>query len=147
MRHSRSMPTCRCISPMLIPRGSAELTRTRTGSSGNTSRRGQNFPAICPIFRRLQIRLTTGRALYLDSGHRTKCFESCCFRNPWVLRGGGAIELLESLNNHQRSLEHVISGKIGFASFPGADEAFFAPRRSFIRSGVPDALIRSLVTG
>ena len=67
--------------------------------------------------------------------------------HPWVLRGGGAIELIESLNNHQRSLEHVISGKVGFASFPGADEAFLAPRQSFIRSGVPDTLIRPLVTG
>jgi hypothetical protein len=67
--------------------------------------------------------------------------------HPWTLRGGGAIQLLESLNNRKRSLEHVISGKIGFASFPGADDAFFAPRQSFIRSGVPDALIRALITG
>lgn len=67
--------------------------------------------------------------------------------HPWVLRGGGAIELMESLNNHQRSLENVISGKVGFASFPGADEAFFAPRQSFIRSGVPGTLVRGLVTG
>ena len=55
-----SMRTCRYISPMPIPRGSAEPTRTRTASSGNTSRRGQNFPATCSISGRLLIRLMTG---------------------------------------------------------------------------------------
>lgn len=67
--------------------------------------------------------------------------------HPWTLRGGGAIQLLESLNSHKKSIKHAIAGNVGFASFPGADDAFFASRQSFIRSRVPAMSIRALVTG
>ena len=67
--------------------------------------------------------------------------------HPWILRGGGVIQLMGALNAHQGSLKQVISGKVGFASFPGADEAFFAPRQSLIRDRVPDTLVRAVITG
>ena len=68
--------------------------------------------------------------------------------HPWRLNGGGAVALAEAITSAgHRTLADVIAGKIGFASFPGADEAFFAPRRSLIREGVPEHLIRPVITG
>ena len=68
--------------------------------------------------------------------------------HPWSLSGGGAVELVEAIHRRCRGvLGERISGKIGFASFPGADDAFFAPRRSLLRSGVPNSLIRPVITG
>lgn len=68
--------------------------------------------------------------------------------HPWSLTGGGARELVSVLEGRSaRRLESVIAGKIGFASFPGADDAFFAPAEALQRSGVPVDLIRPVVTG
>ena len=69
-------------------------------------------------------------------------------KHPWSLSGGGAIQIMESVTSaSQRTLADVIVGKVGFASFPGADDAFFAPRRALQRDGVPDNLARALITG
>jgi hypothetical protein len=68
--------------------------------------------------------------------------------HPWSLSGGGAAALMESITpSGQRILADVIAGKIGFASFPGAEDAFFAPHRSLLREGVPDHLARAVITG
>jgi hypothetical protein len=68
--------------------------------------------------------------------------------HPWSLTGGGAVNLMQALESAKRSsLGDVIAGKIGFASFPGADDVFFAPLGALHRSGVPDQLIRPVITG
>src|SRR5262249_21936609 len=68
--------------------------------------------------------------------------------HPWSLSGGGAAELMESVAAcTQRTIADVIAGKIGFASFPGAEDAFFAPRRSLLRDGVLEPLVRAVITG
>jgi len=68
--------------------------------------------------------------------------------HPWSLTGGGAAALMESITSSGRqTLADMIAGKIGFASFPGAEDAFFAPRRSLLRRGVPDYLVRAVITG
>jgi len=69
-------------------------------------------------------------------------------RHPWSLSGGGAPKLLSAINEVcGQTLGEVVSGKIGFASFPGADDAFFADRASLRRRGVPPALVRPLISG
>jgi hypothetical protein len=69
-------------------------------------------------------------------------------KHPWSLTGGGAVELNGRITTGRaRALENVIAGKIGFASFPGADECFIAPRQSLDRSGVPADLQRPVVIG
>ncbi|MFV2102965.1 BREX-2 system adenine-specific DNA-methyltransferase PglX [Micromonospora sp. LOL_024] len=66
---------------------------------------------------------------------------------PWSLSGGGASGLMELLEADDRTLlQRKISGAIGFASFPGQDEAFFAPPAWFRRAGI-DSLRRPLVVG
>jgi hypothetical protein len=68
--------------------------------------------------------------------------------HPWSLNGGGAVALMEAVTSSgQSTIGDVIAGKIGFASFPGADDAFFAPRRALLREGVPDHLARAVITG
>jgi Domain of unknown function (DUF7008)/Eco57I restriction-modification methylase len=68
--------------------------------------------------------------------------------HPWFLAGGGAIELIATVESSAaRKLGTVISGKVGFASFPGADDAFLAKRQSLCRYGVPQELARPVITG
>jgi ABC-type amino acid transport substrate-binding protein len=68
--------------------------------------------------------------------------------HPWSLGGGGAVEV--QLRIERASLSRVgqkIHGKIGPASFPGADDCFFAPKSALARRGISDQLIRDVVTG
>ncbi|BCJ76183.1 DNA methylase [Catellatospora sp. IY07-71] len=67
--------------------------------------------------------------------------------HPWSLSGGGASEVLNQLNRSTRKLGSEIAGAIGFASFPGQDEAFFAPGEWFKRRYIPDGLHRPLIIG
>jgi hypothetical protein len=68
--------------------------------------------------------------------------------HPWSLSGGGAAQLLGRVDGAaSRTVGDVIRGKIGFASFPGADDCFFAPRQALVRDGVPEALQRAVILG
>jgi hypothetical protein len=68
--------------------------------------------------------------------------------HPWSLSGGGAAQLLRCVDEiGTRTIGDVIRGKIGFASFPGADDCFFAPRHALTRDGVPDSLQRAVILG
>jgi hypothetical protein len=68
--------------------------------------------------------------------------------HPWSLTGGGAPELMAMIDAGARNtLGTVIAGNIGFASFPGAEDAFFAPPHVLKAAGVPDELIRFVVSG
>ncbi|NDK90271.1 BREX-2 system adenine-specific DNA-methyltransferase PglX [Gordonia desulfuricans] len=68
--------------------------------------------------------------------------------HPWSLSGGGAVEALSAINSAAvNALDDQIDGKIGFASFPGADDAFFAPRHALRRAGVQDKHVKTLILG
>ena len=68
--------------------------------------------------------------------------------HPWSLTGGGASQLVGRLSALAGSdLGSRIKGKIGFASFPGADDCFFAPRAALIRDCVPPELSRPVILG
>ncbi|MFJ6262717.1 BREX-2 system adenine-specific DNA-methyltransferase PglX [Rhodococcus erythropolis] len=69
-------------------------------------------------------------------------------QHPWSLTGGGTIELQTAIEEHSKTdLDRIIAGKIGFASFPGADDAFFGPATSLRRSGVPSAYVKTVILG
>lgn len=73
---------------------------------------------------------------------------SLLLSHPWNLAGGGAVQLVAAIEaTSQKILDNAIAGKIGFASFPGADDAFFGPAHHFRDRGVPTALARPLVLG
>ncbi|MFV0135030.1 BREX-2 system adenine-specific DNA-methyltransferase PglX [Streptomyces sp. HMX87] len=66
---------------------------------------------------------------------------------PWSLSGGGASDTFQRIEGRRRRLASVLDRPIGFASFPGQDEAFFLSE-SWFRNR-PDAadLKRMLITG
>ncbi len=66
-------------------------------------------------------------------------------RHPWSLAGGGARELLLSMEGKSDRLARHLSRLIGFASFPGSDESFIVPA-SFGPRLEPEAT-RPLVLG
>lgn len=69
-------------------------------------------------------------------------------RHPWSLTGGGASDLVSRLEARAAGrLKARISGKIGFASFPGADEAFFSNRGELRRSSGDERVVRQVITG
>jgi hypothetical protein len=68
--------------------------------------------------------------------------------HPWSLSGGGVsglVSLIELRSTH--ALASRLAGKIGFASFPGADDAFIGPAHHFRDSHVPGHLVRELIVG
>jgi hypothetical protein len=67
--------------------------------------------------------------------------------HPWSVGGGGAAELKELLD--RRGTQKLASAihSIGFASFPGTDDAFVGPRAALIRQGLPQHLVKPFVTG
>ncbi len=68
--------------------------------------------------------------------------------HPWSLSGGGAVELMEAVASAgKHTIADVIAGKVGFASFSGADDVFFAPHHALLRDGVPNDLVRPVITG
>ncbi|MFC4020357.1 BREX-2 system adenine-specific DNA-methyltransferase PglX, partial [Micromonospora sp. GCM10011542] len=67
--------------------------------------------------------------------------------HPWSLSGGGAGALTTLLADSPSRLAQQIDGQIGFASFPGQDDVFFAPARWFYRHGIERPMHRSLVIG
>lgn len=68
--------------------------------------------------------------------------------HPWSLSGGGASDLLEKIERNARStLKDVIEGRIGFASFPGADDVFFAEMGDLHRNRLEDAVVRPVILG
>ncbi len=69
-------------------------------------------------------------------------------RHPWSLSGGGTDTTIGAMQRSKGSrLASHILGKIGFASFPGADDAFVASRESLLRAGLSDELVRAVITG
>ncbi len=68
-------------------------------------------------------------------------------QHPWSLSGGGASDVLAVLDKQVRTLGELLERSIGFASFPGQDEAFFLSRSWFIQRGVDGTMRRPLVIG
>jgi hypothetical protein len=67
--------------------------------------------------------------------------------HPWSLSGGGATELFAEISKSSRALTELIAGPIGFASFPGQDDAFIGSRSWLVRLGAPRFIKRPLIIG
>ncbi|MGF6858479.1 BREX-2 system adenine-specific DNA-methyltransferase PglX [Paraburkholderia sp. CI3] len=86
-------------------------------------------------------------------------------KHPWSISGGGAVELLEKIEERAVSrLESAIGRRrfsvqvggrvitretleIGFASFSGADDHFISDRAALQRAGVPTEFTRRMILG
>ncbi|MFI7870021.1 BREX-2 system adenine-specific DNA-methyltransferase PglX [Streptomyces salinarius] len=68
-------------------------------------------------------------------------------KQPWVLADGG-LELNSTIEeNAVGQLRSELSRDIGFASFPGQDDAFISDPRALRRQGIDAGLARPLVVG
>jgi hypothetical protein len=67
--------------------------------------------------------------------------------HPWSIGGGGAAKLKEQLDESASDSLGTQIQSIGFASFPGQDEAFVAGSTDFPRSKVARAYVKPFVTG
>jgi hypothetical protein len=66
--------------------------------------------------------------------------------HPWSMGGGGASDLKERLDDAESTLGDFVTS-IGFASFPGLDDAFIMDQRSLARLGIKDTLVKQFVCG
>lgn len=67
--------------------------------------------------------------------------------HPWSIGGGGAAELKEQIDEAAEMTLANLVDSIGFASFPGQDDAFVLDRKSCIRLGFDQTLVRDFVYG
>jgi hypothetical protein len=68
-------------------------------------------------------------------------------KHPWSLQGGGASELTLELQGKDRKRIETLSDSIGFASFPGLEDAFVGPREALHRFGIPSFFIKPYMDG
>ncbi len=67
--------------------------------------------------------------------------------HPWSMGGGGATELREQVEEStERRLSEFVTS-IGFASFPGLDDAFVMDRSSLERKGIDKSVIKQFIYG
>lgn len=86
---------------------------------------------------------TSGHWVSVDDLDRRRYFG----RQPWILADGG-LELNESVEaSSLRRLVSELSRDIGFASFPGQDDAFIGTGTIFRRHGVASDVARNLIIG
>lgn len=86
----------------------------------------------------------TFKGTYLTAG----TVERQGFRShPWNLSGGDVPELLHMVERQEQTLQDRMQGRIGFASFPGADAAFFSQPHELDRTISDPSLVKPVVTG
>ncbi|HEU4577727.1 MAG TPA: BREX-2 system adenine-specific DNA-methyltransferase PglX, partial [Polyangiaceae bacterium] len=68
-------------------------------------------------------------------------------RQPWILAGGGARALYTLLRTKAPHALKAIASQVGYASFPGMNDAFLMPPTAARNAGVPEPFIRSFIAG
>src|SRR5699024_10131763 len=69
-------------------------------------------------------------------------------KHPWNLQGGAAPEVAALIeDSHVELLRTVLADDIGPASFPGLDEAFFAPKHALLKEIGDPSLVKKVLTG
>ena len=67
--------------------------------------------------------------------------------HPWSIGGGGAAELKEQLDEACDSTLETRVTSIGFASFPGLDDAFVMDGRALLRNRIDSPLVKDFIYG
>ncbi|SHJ17331.1 hypothetical protein SAMN05421803_10439 [Nocardiopsis flavescens] len=84
-----------------------------------------------------------GKWVSVDDLDRERYFS----KQPWMLEDGG-LEVIDKINESvSMKLDYLISREIGFASFPGQDDAFVGAKEVFVRRGVEAEVVKALVFG
>ena len=68
-------------------------------------------------------------------------------KHPWTLKGGGALKLRDFIESASvQELDSIVSS-VGYASFPGLDDAFVVPQNTLNRYGIHAKYIKDYVDG
>lgn len=67
-------------------------------------------------------------------------------QHPWSIGGGGAADLKELIES-QRLRMHTVVDSVGITSFTLEDDVFVRPASAFKRTGLPDSMLRGMVSG
>lgn len=68
-------------------------------------------------------------------------------RTPWILAGGGARTLYAALQSTSATTLEKLTEDLGYASFPGMNDAFVVPRHAGRKAGMPETYLRDFVVG
>jgi hypothetical protein len=68
-------------------------------------------------------------------------------QQPWILSGGGARALYRAMNAPSRPTLKKLTSVLGYASFPGMNDAFAMPRHAARNTGMPSRYVRDFVVG
>ncbi|WP_283136705.1 BREX-2 system adenine-specific DNA-methyltransferase PglX [Rhizohabitans arisaemae] len=86
---------------------------------------------------------SVGQWVSVDDLGRDRYFS----KQPWILADGG-LEMVEQVQLSSSSLlKSMLPRDIGFASFPGQDDAFISTPEALRRQGVSDAIAKPLIIG
>ncbi|MEV4237118.1 BREX-2 system adenine-specific DNA-methyltransferase PglX [Nocardia sp. NPDC049737] len=84
-----------------------------------------------------------GKWISVDDLDRTRYFS----KQPWILLDGG-LEMVEQIEQTgQKRLRSLLPRDIGFASFPGQDDAFISTPDALRRTGIGEKIARWLIIG
>lgn len=67
--------------------------------------------------------------------------------HPWSIGGGGAADLKEALDESSDSILSDFTKSIGFASFPGLDDAFIMDGATFRRKRIASSVVKDFIYG
>ncbi|MBV9025069.1 MAG: BREX-2 system adenine-specific DNA-methyltransferase PglX, partial [Streptomycetaceae bacterium] len=127
--------------------GSARSTTIRTVRSvqgePTVPEKGEDGLAWKAIVEQINKPGSVGQWVSVDDLERDRYFG----KQPWILTAGG-LELNEAIEKNATStLKAALSREIGFASFPGQDDAFISTAHALRRQRVPTALSKKFITG
>lgn len=67
--------------------------------------------------------------------------------HPWSIGGGGVSDLKDTIDGCSKNTIKDLQKSVGFASFPGLDDAFVADKSTFMRKRIPQHFIKSFIFG
>jgi len=127
--------------------GSARTETIRTVRSvqgePNTPEDGEDGVVWNAIIEQIDMPGSVSSWVSVDDLQRDRYFA----KQPWILADGG-LELNEQIETaSEAKLKSMLSRDIGFASFPGQDEAFIGTPETFRRKRISEQLVKQLIIG
>lgn len=68
-------------------------------------------------------------------------------KQPWILAGGGARATYANFNKWAPQALRSLQREMGYASFPGMNDAFVMPKHAGMNAGVPGQFLRDFIAG
>ncbi|MFI5554892.1 BREX-2 system adenine-specific DNA-methyltransferase PglX [Streptomyces sp. NPDC051738] len=140
-----STPTVILVGRRRAGAGRSTTIRTVRGIQGEPpgDKSGEDGLVWNAIVNQIDAPGSVGPWVSVDDLDRERYFR----KQPWILADGG-LELNEKIESSKRSkLKSTLSRDIGFASFPGQDDAFISTPGALRRKRISGTLAKQLIVG